>query len=193
MPRQSRLADRVELLSTAALLVPVAEEGTWPGADESPAAPTEASFTVTSSVALLSVASLSTASFTVASSATLLSTASLSAATFVVASSVALLSAASLSITTFIATTTLGAAGTEPLDPPTSDDSRNHFCRGVSSSDDISSSSRTTRTCLYLPLPGAGAGLEPPAGPPTRPPAELLPVGAPPRLPPGPPPRSDHH
>jgi hypothetical protein len=55
------------------------------------------------------------------------------------------------------------------------------FCRGSSSSDDTSSSSRTTRACL--PLLGAAAGLEPPAGPPPRPLA-----GAPLRLPVGPPP-----
>jgi hypothetical protein len=78
---------------------------------------------------------------------------------------------------------------------PVPESCRNRFYRGSSSSDDTSSSSRMTRVCL--PLPGAAAGLEPPAGPPPRPlagaplrlPAGPPPAGTPPRPAHGPPPR----
>jgi hypothetical protein len=43
-------------------------------------------------------------------------------------------------------------AGAEPLDPPIMDDNCSHFCRGASSSDNTSSSSRTTRTCFFHAL-----------------------------------------
>jgi hypothetical protein len=136
----------LEPLGATALLVPATKEGTWPGAGESPGAPTTAPFTVASSTMLLSAASLLAAAFSVASSA----------APITMASSVALLSTAA------ITTAASGAAGVGslPLSPTALKSSRSHFCRGVSSSDNTSSTSRMTRA--YLPLPGTGAGVEPP-------------------------------
>jgi hypothetical protein len=139
----------VEPLGAADLLAPVAG-GTWLGAGEPPVAlvaSVAAAFTVASSAtlsspALFTVASLAAAAFTATSSTTL----------FTVASSVALFAAASLSAVT---------AG------PVAESCHNRFCKGSSSSDDTSSSSRMM--CVYLPLPRATV-LEPPAAPLDRPP-----------------------
>jgi hypothetical protein len=86
-----------------------------------------------------------------------------------VASSAALLSTASLSVTVASSRT----AGPAP------ESYRSHFCKGSSSSDDTSSSSRMTR--IYLPLLGATV-LEPLVAPPRPPAGEplWLPVGPPP-------------
>jgi hypothetical protein len=104
------------------------------------------------------------AAFTADSSTTLYSI-----AFFTAASSVALLSVASLP----------AAAASSSTAGPAPESYRSHFCRGSSSSDDISSSSRMTRVCL--PLLGATA-LEPLVAPPRPPTGEplWLPVGPPP-------------
>jgi hypothetical protein len=139
-------------------LAPAAKGGAWPGAGESPIAPTATSSVAASAADLLMTTSLSTASITVA-----------------------LLSMASLSTVAFTAAATSAVAGVELLNSPTANDNRNHFCSGASSSDDTSSSSRTTHSYFSLPLLRAGAGPEPPTGPPP-------PAGPPPRPPTGPPP-----
>jgi hypothetical protein len=143
----------------AALLVLATKEGAWSGADESRAAPTVAPFIVASSTVFLSVASLSaTASFMASSTAPI-----------TVTSSMALLSTAAI---TAAASDAVGASPL-PLGPTALERRHSHFCRGSSSLDDTSSSSRKTRACLCLS--GGGAWVEPPMELPHWPPAEMPP------------------
>jgi hypothetical protein len=147
-------------------------QGRLAGAGEPPAAP------VASSIILLATSSAA-AAITVASSVALSSIALFTAASFI-----ALLSAASLSATA-ASSSTVG---------PAPKSCHNRFCRGSSSLDDTSMSSRMTR--VYLPVSGAEAmespvvPPRPPAGAPLRLPAGPLPTGMPPRPAGGPPPRS---
>jgi hypothetical protein len=146
----------VKPLGAAALFVPSTKEGSWTGAGASPAAPMAIPITAALSTVPLSAASLSATAFSMASSAALLSVATLSVATTITAASSGAV-----------------GAGPLPLGPPAPECRHSHLCRGSSSSDDTSSSSRMTHACL--PLPGARAGSEPPAGQPPQPPAEMPP------------------
>jgi hypothetical protein len=141
----------VEPLGATALLAPAAD-GAWPRAGERPAAhaaSAAAALTVASSVALSSAAFFTAVSSVVFSFVAL----------FVVASSTARFAAFSLSVVA-ASSSTVG---------PAPESCHSCFCRGSSSSDNTSSSSRMAHVCL--PLLGA-AVLEPPAAmePPTAPP-----------------------
>jgi hypothetical protein len=104
-------------------------------------------------------------------------TASAAAAFFVVASSTGRF-AATFSMTPLSAASLSAAVASSHTTDPTLESCRSRFCRGSSSSDDTSSSSRMTR--VYLPLPRVTAPPRPPTEVPLRLPAGLPPAETPP-------------